>query len=743
MKKVGWSLFILCIISLHISCIGSVREYLQKWANTSEVRNFKILSNTTWANGTEYISAAEPFKIELYVANPNNDELLQKGNITGDNSSKHFKLIDSEGNIVCSNLSETCDSSKTIIQISADLDPNNDGKTIILSGCIWPARIEEQYPVGERTEEKIREGHEEYFYKQSFIQKTPPDAITNLDNQEESHSYFQQTEKHFVSFTIPDQSKKWNMDAIYEICCYSKTNNSLIAKIEKPLSELSSYVNGSTFSYAFDEQQDNLYYNYTVQVKGKNGLKSSMVSTNSALGEKILKPPVIVFTSNGNQITPNSQKDNEGFEYLEVESLSDTVDVTITSEQGSKVTGQINGSPVSAAANTYTKNLTEGNNTLDITIKQDGCQNVKVIRKIKVVQQLQEPSFKFYKDEGFSTPISKSTANEYEEVPNYSNYDYYNTKVNEGGNLYFNYTKNNSDDTVTLIESNKTYSKNYLPLGNHILNIKVQRQYYKQRTFTKYIYVQGLLEDATLQVKEVSSNGATETVENNIPLWTYSYLKTDDVSFEVTPGNNGNTISEVKVNNTTLPNNNSHLYKTDAFTEDKTIVIKQTKQHCKSKTTTKTVKVKIKPIKATVSTYSLDCYLSDSSDGLCEIKGDLYLYIDGKEQKILKSFNKLIIPVFNKSDPRYPKIFSATDYSLTMDSPYSRLICSCDNLEEDDSDEGTDNEIYGSFYSPFQLSTIINQLRSSNNVFIISENPYCNLFPSEHIQFYIYLTFSE
>ena len=78
-----------------------------------------------------------------------------------------------------------------------------------------------------------------------------------------------------------------------------------------------------------------------------------------------------------------------------------------------------------------------------------------------------------------------------------------------------------------------------------------------------------------------------------------------------------------------------------------------------------------------------------------------------------------------------------------MDSPYSRLICSCDNLEEDDSDEGTDNEIYGSFYSPFQLSTIINQLRSSNNIFRISENPNCNQFPDEHIQFYIYLTFSE
>ncbi|MBP5401666.1 MAG: hypothetical protein J6Y36_00755, partial [Treponema sp.] len=376
-----------------------------------------------------------------------------------------------------------------------------------------------------------------------------------------------------------------------------------------------------------------------------------------------------------------------------------------------------------------------------ITIKQDGCQNVKVIRKIKVVQQLQEPSFEFYKEETFTNIIEKST--DYEEVSGYSDYDYYNIRLIETEKLYFNYTKRNDADTVTLYKPNKEYTKKFLQLGYHILNIKVQRQYYQPRTFTKYIYVQGVLNDATLSVVQVSQNGATETVENNIPLWTYSYLKTDDVTFEVTPGNNGNTISEVKVNNTTLTKNNSNLYETDAFTEDKTIVIKQTKPHCKSKTTTKTVKVKIKPIIATVSTYSLDCYLTDSSDGLCEIKGDLYLYIDGKEQKILKSFNKLTIPVFNKLDPRFPKIFSATDYSLTMDSPYSRLICSCDNLEEDDSDEGSDNEIYGSFYSPFQLSTIINQLRSSNNVFRISENPYCNLFPDEHIQFYIYLTFSE
>ena len=284
-----------------------------------------------------------------------------------------------------------------------------------------------------------------------------------------------------------------------------------------------------------------------------------------------------------------------------------------------------------------------------------------------------------------------------------------------------------------------------MPLGNHILNIKVQRQYYKQRTFTKYIYVQGLLDDATLQVKEVSGNGATETDDGGTPVWTYSYLKTDNVSFEVSPGNNGNTISEVKVNNTTLTKNNSNLYETDAFTEDKTIVIKQTKQHCKSKTTTKTVKVKIKPIIATVSTYSLDCYLTDSSDGLCEINGDLYLYIDGKEQKILKRFNKTTIPVVNSNilASSYPKIFSATDYSLTIDSPYSRLICYCNNLEEDDSAEGSENETYNSFYSPFQLSTIINQIRSSNNTFIISENPYCIEFPTEHIQFYIYLSFSE
>ena len=710
MKKVYWSLFILCIISLHISCIGSVREYLQKWANTSEVRNFKILSTTTWANGTEYISAAEPFKIELYVANPNKDDLLHYELISGKTSS--FGLTDSEGNIVCSNLSETCDSSKTIIQISADLDPNNDGKTIILSGCICPARIEEQYPAAtERTEEKIREGHEEYFYKQSFIQKTPPDAITNLDNQEESHSYFQQTEKHFVSFTIPDQSKKWNMDAVYEICCYSKTNNSLIAKIEKPLSELASYVNGTTFSYAFDEQQDNLYYNYTVQVKGKNGLKSSMVSTNSALGEKILKPPVIVFTSNGNQITPNSQKDNEGFEYLEVESLNDTVDVTITSEQGSKVTGQINGSPVSAAANTYTKNLTEGNNTLDITIKQDGCQNVKVIRKIKVVQQLQEPVIEFYKEETFTNKIEKST--DYEEVSGYSDYDYYNIKISELDRIHYKAIKNNDEETISFSKHFFTYYNpyqlTYFPLGDNLIKITVQRQFYKTRYFYKKIYVQGLLEDATLQVKEVSSNGATETVENNIPLWTYSYLKTDDVTFEVTPGNNGNTISEVKVNNTTLPNNNSHLYKTDAFTEDKTIVIKQTKPHCKSRITTKTVKVRINIIKAKLLFAHMILGLNGSLYDRPELSGDIYLYKKNTTPQKIVTFNSQSLNgISDFLNWNLFELYNKPEFELT--SPLSVLILSSNNLKEI-----TTNQSFTSFENHYQLSDGISGIRSNEN----------------------------
>lgn len=708
MKKVGWSLFILCIISLHISCIGSVREYLKKWANTSEVRESKILSKTTWDNGTEYISAAEPFKIELYVINPNKDELLHYNLIPGKSSS--FGLTDSEGNIVCSNLLEICDSSKTIIQISADLDPNNDGKTIILSGCICPARIEEQYPTdADRTEEKIREGHEEYFYKQSFIQKTPPDAITNLDNQEESHSYFQQTEKHFVSFTIPDQSKKWNMDAVYEICCYSKTNNSLIAKIEKPLSELSSYVNGTTFSYAFDEQQDNLYYNYTVQVKGKNGLKSSMVSTNSTLGEKILKPPVIVFTSNGNQITPNSQKDNEGFEYLEVESLNDTVDVTITSEQGSKVTGQINGSPVSAAANTYTKNLTEGNNTLDITIKQDGCQNVKVIRKIKVVQQLQEPVIEFYKEETFTNKIEKST--DYEEISGYSDYDYYNIKISELDRIHYKAIKNNDEETIYFSKHffnyYNPYQYTYFPLGDNLIKITVKRQFYQTRYFYKKIYVQGLLEDATLQIKEVSSNGATQTVENNIPLWTYSYLKTDNVSFEVSPGNNGNTISEVKVNNTTLTKNNSNLYETDAFTEDKTIVIKQTKQHCKSKTTTKTVKVKIKPIKASILLSTFFVSIKDVYPP--KISGDLYLYLKNTTPIKIKEFNNLVYNSGGQGLENWPFFTPDQSPTYTLTSPYSVLIISSNNLKET-----TTNKNLPEFENHYQLSDFISYIRSNN-----------------------------
>ncbi|MBP5792610.1 MAG: hypothetical protein J6W46_03075, partial [Spirochaetaceae bacterium] len=439
------------------SCKEPVREYFEYWSSTCQISGVEYVTPHVMIGGKPNVSACgdsnNDVVIYLKLINPQQHNTLAKTNV-------EFFTLSSRGQIKSLRQKDF-----NTIEIIAALNYEDEGETITLSGCLWPDNRTDYDDVKE-----LKKSNPELFYSTSFIQNTPPDQVTDLDNQEESHSYFQQTEKHFVSFTIPDQSKTWNKDAVYEICCYSKTNNSLIAKIEKPLSELSSYVNGTTFSYAFDEQQDNLYYNYTVQVKGKNGLKSSIVSTNSALGEKILKPPVIVFTSNGNPITPNSQKDNDGFEYLEVESLNDTVVVTITSEQGSKVTGQINTSPVSAEANTYTKNLTEENNTLDITIKQDGCQNVKVIRKIKVVQQLQEPSFEFYKEETFTNKIEKST--DYEEVSGYSDYDYYNIKISELDRIHYKAIKNN--DQVTIYFSKhffnyyNPYQYTYFPLGDNL-----------------------------------------------------------------------------------------------------------------------------------------------------------------------------------------------------------------------------------------------------------------------------------
>jgi len=608
------------------------------------------------------------------------------------------------------------------IEIIAALNYADEGKTITLSGCLWPDNR-----TGYADIEELKRANPELCYSTTFIQNTPPDQVTDLDNQEESHSYFQQTEKHFVSFTIPDQNKNWNKDAAYEICCYSKTNNRLIAKIEKPLSELSSYVKGTTFSYVFDEQEDNLYYNYTVQVKGKNGLKSSIVSTNSALGEKILKPPVIVFTSNGNPITPNSQKDNDGFEYLEVESLNDTVVVTITSEDGTKITGEINNNSIQNAKNSYSTDLQPNNNNLEITIKQDGCQNVKVIRKIKVVQQLQEPSFEFYKEETFTNIIEKST--DYEEVSGYSDYDYYNIRLIETEKLYFNYTKRNDADT--LYKPNKEYTKKFLQLGYHILNIKVQRQYYQPRTFTKYIYVQGVLNDATLSVVQVSQNGATETVENNIPLWTYSYLKTDDVTFEVTPGNNGNTISEVKVNNTTLTKNNSNLYETDAFTEDKTIVIKQTKPHCKSRITTKTVKVKIKPIKASILEATFFVSIKDVFKP--KISGDLYLYLKNTDPIKIKEFNNY---EYEQLLPGWPFFTPDQSQSYILTSPYSVLIISSNNLKET-----TKNKNLPEFENHYQLSDFISYIRSNNLIKTLDPKPLAS--DGSFINFGIIIGFEE
>ncbi len=801
LKKCFIFLAVINFSVIFFSCKEPVRGYFEYWSSTCQVAGVEYISPCTVINGKPNVSAQgdsnNEVVIYLNLINPEQHNTLAK------NSVEFFTLS-------CGTIISQEQINPDTIKIEAKLDDAYEGETITLSGCLWPDNR-----TGYDDVAALKKSNPELFYSTSFIQNTPPENIKNLNNQESSHKYYQNTQKHHVSFDIPDRSKNKNKDAQFEICCYSKEDGSFLGKQIVPMPQ-----SGNSISYCFESiQAENLYYDFTVQVIGKHGLKSEIVSTNGALGVQILNEPGITFS-----LDYNGKKDSENYEYIEVDSANDKVTCTISAENGSTIEGDINGTTIASSTNKYEQQLGTGKYTINATIRRDGsrpvsvtkrvavikkisdpaiefsinpnrdkdsqnfeyievdhtsdtvectirsetgttisgrvgssifsedtnekkvnlncltsneisvtvhkenCNDVVLTRKIKVVQKLQKPSIVFYKEAAHSNIVSSTNDNEQgNQFNSYTNYD---VKVADGGLLYYVVTPG-TGETLTIKDGNTPLENSgYLDLGSHSLSIKVEKSCYNPQTFYEDIYVQGILSDADINVTETSGNGAHEVRQSSNVFWVFSYLKTDGVNYTVTAGNYGNTIDSVSVGGNSVTN-----YFLSPSSSDYQITVVQKRDRCKTRTTTRYVKVKIKTIRLYVSSALLYCAINDGGTD-CQITGNVYLYKTGSQAQPLVNFNQTTFDTYPGNE--WPS-FSYYSYTFDMNSPSDSLTFHAKDMIE--YDPGT-SEMINECIQYHALSSIVPFYRL-NAPYAIQPQLLCTDYPDEYINFWIQISYIE
>ena len=296
--------------------------------------------------------------------------------------------------------------------------------------------------------------------------------------------------------------------------------------------------------------------------------------------------------------------DEANFECIEVADSSSKASYTISARDGASIGGKIDGISFTGPKSGQ---LSLGEHMITVTSKQSGCTDTTVSKKIKVVQKLQEPVIKFYKESSHTNEIV-STNDNAESGMTYKLYSNYNIDLDAYGNgqLYFDVsaesgttvtveetTINDGEETVTAITSGS------LPLGPHILTFTVSKDGNTPVSVEQKVYVQGILSDPVI----TSSNGtfvSGEGDEETDPqIWKFSYLNYDSLKCKVNPGNTGNTVEvSTDVTGTSISLSN-HLADGFGLGYDTVVPLKivQKREYCKTLTRTKYVQGIIKPIK--------------------------------------------------------------------------------------------------------------------------------------------------
>ncbi|MBR0477202.1 MAG: hypothetical protein IJJ66_10340, partial [Treponema sp.] len=846
---------------------------------TCQVGKLEFSTEHVSMGGFPNLSARNAIEINLYTINPKGIKLLCKPGADGTNGTNelgNFRLQNDDGNLEVDNYSETL-VDPTHIRIRANLRDDSEGQKITLSGCLWPENR------AEFAEADLKAQSPELFYSQTFIQNTPPDNVKNMYVSDGLFS--SSVKKCYLSFEVPDQSLKRNLDSKYEIGYYLRENDGKLyfkGSETLTLDQRRNPSGGNVFQYYFDGQEDDLTsYEYTVQVLGPHGRNSEKLSTDPALGVCVLVEPTVTIEQTPNGLfdesyecyevesasdsitftaTPGQEgdtltvKDNgavltatgghysvsgsgrhtievvskrvgaravtvtkkiriektpdaaeiefgkafngcgtdaSGFEYIEVASLAGTVSYTATApEEGTTVSVTDNGTAVLASGS-----LNVSSHTLVATVHKDFCNDVSVTKKVKVVRELQKPTY------SFNPGLTGTTTDDFEwiEVADGSSFVTYTITAESGctmtvHNSYVNKTTNtsgntNTDTLVSLSTSSSrdytltitvkkpcytdktftkkiklikalqeptitvykndgndlispstsapeesgysaytcydmplttsgtghanfevtaaadggsvsvkvdganvsTYSSNKrkLELGGHIITFTVTKTGYKTQEYNKKVYVQGTLAEPTIDSVNGIGSATGSGNSNTDPLvWKFSYINYDSLKCKITAGNTGNTVKA----STTVTGSSVSLSKpTEGFGVGydtvAPIIIVQTKAKCKTKTTTKYVQGKIKPIKLWYRNGSAGglkgyqaIYIKNFGANNYDLYGDVFTKLNSGGESVIFSYGRSEYPITANTWDHLNSDSSGREVVYICTSPNDKITLRMNNM---------------------------------------------------------------
>ena len=431
---------LLCLFIMFISCSNpSLKEYLDYWSGTVRVGRVEVETQYAVINQQCNVNGINEVVLDLLVINPQKYELLCKKSSDAPSS---FSVVDENG-VVAADIMEVNQISSDIIRVSMQLFDENEGKRLTLSGNLYPKNMPQLW--------------EDSACSWSFIQNSPPDEFKNLDDSNSS-TY---EGKHFISFTVPEQTKKRNQDIVYEIACYDPETHSLINKARVSPSE-NKNNSEKEFHYYFDNQSEDIYYGYTVRVIDSTGLSTELFSTIDGLGIPQIVQPSISFN-----IQPNGFTDSDGYEYYEIPENQTFSYKIEKSNPADRIECKINGEFSSETK----ADLQEGSYDITIKTSRDGCYPEELKKKIKVVKELEEPNISFTGDYIESQDIYQFSYLSYNNMP-------YKITPKESG------AKVNVKIDGTEVSNAADGNDSKLCVGNHVINITVEKENQKPKDVT-------------------------------------------------------------------------------------------------------------------------------------------------------------------------------------------------------------------------------------------------------------------
>ena len=659
---------------LCLSCSNSfnepVREYHEYWTETCQVGKIEYASEHVLLGGIPNLSASDYVEINLYAINPKGMHLMCR-----DDGEKNFKLENEDGVVLQGGDYNESFVDSTHIRIRARLSDEYEGCKWTLSGCLWPENRTSF------TEENLKEQNPELFYSATFKQNTPPDRARDLTHPEEAET----DGYHCLHFKYPDQrfNRNKNDRLTYHVECYIQEGDSYKFVASRDLTAADSKTSSATeFTYYFDEQIQNLQYDYAVTVVNNTGLKSEKVATAKGLGTCYTMEPTITFGDNGEVNGLTEERDGINYEVWEYtgnsfgftaqnHSEGATMEVNVN---GSKTTGDTQPITIANVSNP------EGFYDISVTASKNLSVPITVTKRVYVVKTQEEPTLRFYYDGNFPMTLSHDPPEE----SGYSAYTCYNMPLtlNGTGNANFELTHAAGESVTVKIDGTEedadASGKRYLELGGHTLTFVVEKAHCTTKTFTKKVYVQGGLRDPTITFENAATN---ENASDGLPIYRFSYLKSDKMTFTVSPGNTGNTV-KVFIDDV---EKESSDWKLSAGNKYK-ITVKQSRDKCATpQAYEKKLWVYIKPVTVKFKDNKI-VFRGDDADGgdTIDLQGKICAETDATGAKEIRASGKSTIRSSANVD------ISFTGVSLKLNSPGDKFYIWTEDMY--DIDDGLFND---------------------------------------------------